>query len=171
MRTSWRTLQPIREVTERQRRFAAAASHELRTPLTGLQGTLEVALLNRRSTEEYEDVIRDSVAETERMGRLVKDLAMLGQADVEGKIRLAGKRDRGQAVLMIRDTGAGIPRAELAHLFEPFYQVDGARSAAGHVGLGLALAAWIVRAHNGRIDAESREGVGSVFTLSLPLAG
>jgi signal transduction histidine kinase len=49
--------------------------------------------------------------------------------------------------------------------------VDVARGGgSGHAGLGLALAAWLIRAHGGQLSVESRVGVGTVFTLSLPLA-
>jgi two-component system phosphate regulon sensor histidine kinase PhoR len=70
----------------------------------------------------------------------------------------------------VRDTGPGIGREHLPRLFEPFYRVDKAHSDHTHAGLGLALSAWIVRAHGGEITVNSREGVGSVFTVALPLA-
>lgn len=82
-----RTLRPIQDAMERQRRFAAAASHELRTPLTALQGNLEVALLSRRKPEEYEQLLREAVDDTERMGRLVRDLTLLARP--EGDTALA----------------------------------------------------------------------------------
>lgn len=70
----------------------------------------------------------------------------------------------------MRDTGPGIAPQHLPHLFEPFYRVDPARGGGtGHAGLGLALAAWIAQAHGGHLSVESREDVGSTFTLSLPL--
>ncbi len=87
-----------------------------------------------------------------------------------GEIRLAGRRDRGQAIVEVRDTGPGIPTEDLPHLFEPFYRADKARSNADHVGLGLSLASWIVHAHAGQIHASSQSGVGAVFTVSLPLS-
>jgi two-component system sensor histidine kinase BaeS len=87
-----------------------------------------------------------------------------------GEIRLTGRREHGRAVLEVRDTGPGIDGDDLAHLFEPFYRADRARSSADHVGLGLSLASWIVHAHGGQIDAASQPGVGSVFTVSLPLS-
>jgi signal transduction histidine kinase len=86
-----------------------------------------------------------------------------------GEIRLTGRREHSQAVIEVRDTGPGIAREDLAHLFEPFYRADKARSSADHVGLGLSLASWIVRAHSGEIEGASRPGAGSVFTVSLPL--
>jgi two-component system sensor histidine kinase BaeS len=68
------------------------------------------------------------------------------------------------------DTGPGIAAQHLPHLFEPFYRADAARGGSnGHAGLGLALANWIVRAHGGHLSVASRVGVGTVFTLSLPL--
>ena len=54
----------------------------------------------------------------------------------------------------------------MAHVFERFYQVTGARTG---VGLGLAIAKEIVLAHNGTIEASSTPGEGAVFTVTLPL--
>ncbi len=87
-----------------------------------------------------------------------------------GAIRVSGHSERGQAAVAVRDTGPGIEARSLPRLFEPFYRGDGARAGSGdHVGLGLALAAWIARAHSGHLAVESRVGAVSVFTLSLPL--
>jgi len=87
-----------------------------------------------------------------------------------GAIQVSGHRERGQAAVAVRDTGPGIEERHLPRLFEPFYRADGARGGSGdHVGLGLALADWIARAHGGRLTVESHVGKGSVFTLSVPL--
>jgi two-component system sensor histidine kinase BaeS len=87
-----------------------------------------------------------------------------------GTIRVSARRERGRAVLAVRDTGPGIAAQHLPHLFEPFYRADAARGgSSGHSGLGLALAAWIAQAHGGHLAVESRVGAGTVFTLSLPL--
>jgi signal transduction histidine kinase len=87
-----------------------------------------------------------------------------------GAIRLSARAARGRAVIAVRDTGPGIEAQHLPHLFEPFYRVDAVRGdGSGHAGLGLALAAWIVQAHGGHLAVESRIGVGTVFTLTLPL--
>jgi signal transduction histidine kinase len=87
-----------------------------------------------------------------------------------GMIRLTARRERGRAVLAVRDTGSGIAARHLPHLFEPFYRGDSARGGgSAHSGLGLALASWIAQAHGGHLAVESRVGVGTVFTLSLPL--
>ena len=65
------------------------------------------------------------------------------------------------------DTGVGIPRKHLPHIFERFYKVDRSRHSEGF-GLGLAIVKHIVQAHGGEIHAESAEGQGTTFTVILP---
>jgi len=77
---------------------------------------------------------------------------------------------RREARVVIRDTGQGIPAQAIARIFERFYRVDTGRSRdQGGTGLGLAIVKHIVRAHRGRIEVESAPGVGSAFTVHLPL--
>lgn len=76
-------------------------------------------------------------------------------------------REQDEAVVRIRDTGAGISDAVAAHLFEPFFTTKA--SGAG-LGLGLAISSSIVQAMNGRLCAHNRDGGGAEFVLSLPLA-
>lgn len=72
----------------------------------------------------------------------------------------------------VTDTGSGIPKAELPYIFERFYRVDPSRKRRdqGGAGLGLSIAYWIVRIHNGRIEVASEEGQGTTFSVWLPLA-
>ncbi|NLF01790.1 MAG: sensor histidine kinase [Anaerolineales bacterium] len=74
-----------------------------------------------------------------------------------------------QTEVEIADTGEGIPAEELPRLFERFYQVDKSRRRGRGVGLGLAIAKEIAEAHGGEINAESTPGLGSRFTVRLPL--
>ena len=72
--------------------------------------------------------------------------------------------------IAVRDEGIGIPSRDIERVFERFYRVDQTRSrATGGTGLGLAIVRHVVNNHEGRILLESREGVGSTFTLRLPL--
>jgi len=74
-----------------------------------------------------------------------------------------------EAILTIADTGEGIDPSYIDKIFDRFYQVDKAR-ARGGAGLGLAIAKWIVESHKGRIQVASAPGVGTKFTIQLPLA-
>ncbi len=87
------------------------------------------------------------------------------------RVRVCARQDR--AVLSVQDTGVGIAPEHLPHVFERFYRCDQARqhTPKNSSGLGLAIAEWIVQAHNGTIAVESQVGSGSTFTVSLPLSG
>ncbi|GAA4379820.1 sensor histidine kinase [Paeniglutamicibacter cryotolerans] len=75
-----------------------------------------------------------------------------------------------QAVLRVRDTGRGMNPDELALLFTRFYRTDSARRAAvPGAGLGLSITRELVAAHHGQIEVASAPGVGSTFTVHLPL--
>jgi heavy metal sensor kinase len=87
-----------------------------------------------------------------------------------GSIHLS-VRAQDRAVLEIVDTGIGIPKDELAHVFERFFRVDKARSRnVEGTGLGLAIVKSICTAHGAEIETESAIGRGSCFRVKLPLA-
>ena len=75
----------------------------------------------------------------------------------------------GDAVLVVEDTGPGIPPEHLPHVFERFYRVNEGRDGAEGAGLGLAIAEWIVKAHGGTISAGGLPGGGAAFRARLPL--
>jgi two-component system phosphate regulon sensor histidine kinase PhoR len=76
-----------------------------------------------------------------------------------------------QVSIAVSDEGDGIPPAHLPRLTERFYRVDNARSRAlGGTGLGLAIVKHVVNRHRGRLDIQSTQGKGSVFTVTLPAA-
>jgi len=82
-------------------------------------------------------------------------------------IKIATQKDK--HVISISDTGIGIPEEEQGKIFERFYRVDKARSRDdGGAGLGLSIAAMIVKMHKGEIKVKSQPNKGSVFTVSLP---
>jgi signal transduction histidine kinase len=87
-----------------------------------------------------------------------------------GHIQIRVRREGGQAVLKVRDNGAGIPEAELEHIFDKFHRVDKSRDAAtGGTGLGLAIVKELVELHNGSAAAWSAPGKGTEITIELPL--
>jgi two-component system sensor histidine kinase SenX3 len=73
-------------------------------------------------------------------------------------------------VFVVQDHGIGIPPRDHERIFERFYRVDRARSReTGGTGLGLAIVRHVALNHGGQVTVESREGEGSIFSLSLPL--
>jgi signal transduction histidine kinase len=80
------------------------------------------------------------------------------------------RREGGEALLVVTDQGIGISEQEKRLLFAPFQRAGNARQRAPGVGLGLSVARRIVEAHGGRIEVDSRPGVGSAFRVRLPLA-
>jgi two-component system phosphate regulon sensor histidine kinase PhoR len=85
-----------------------------------------------------------------------------------GRVTIATKVDGESVTVSVSDTGIGISKEDLPHVFERFYKVDKARPTGGS-GLGLAIAKHVVQAHGGRIWARSEEGTGSTFSFSLPI--
>jgi len=72
----------------------------------------------------------------------------------------------------VQDNGVGLSRRAVRKIFEPFHQVDQSLSRrAEGCGLGLSIVKFIVDAHGGSIDVDSRPGKGSTFTVTLPSAG
>lgn len=89
-----------------------------------------------------------------------------------GNVTIEATPGGGVVEVAVKDTGPGIPPEHLPHIFERFYRVDKARSRSeGGVGLGLAIAKHIAQLHGGDIRVASTPGVGSVFTVSLRVAG
>lgn len=87
-----------------------------------------------------------------------------------GAVQVRVEGVNGHAVLEVEDSGIGIPRDALPHVFERFYRVDQARSAnADSAGLGLSIVKAICTAHGGEVAAVSVPNVGSRFSVKLPL--
>lgn len=84
-----------------------------------------------------------------------------------GTVTVSVYGDERQVVLSVNDTGIGISKQDLPHIFNRFYRCDQSRSQPG-LGLGLSLAMAIARAHDGNITATSSLGKGSKFTITLP---
>ena len=93
-------------------------------------------------------------------------------SEPKGVIRATLRREGGEGVITVLDSGVGIPEEDLPRIFERFYRVDKARSReTGGTGLGLAIVKHIVHVHGGRVLVESTFGEGSAFSIFLPLAG
>lgn len=86
-----------------------------------------------------------------------------------GSIAIDAYHDQDQTVILVKDTGVGIPPEEISKIWDRLYRGDKSRSQPG-LGLGLSLVKAVVQAHKGRIEVHSVPGAGSVFTLHFPTA-
>ena len=147
---------------------------------------------------EASDVVREAVAQaalsaesrkiTVEIGE-IEDATVIGDRDqlimavlnlVENAINYSPENSKVSVVVKVKeelleisvtDQGIGIAEGELARVFERFYRVDPARSRmTGGTGLGLSIVKHVALNHGGDIKVWSKEGVGSTFTLQLPIA-
>jgi len=101
-----------------------------------------------------ENVVRNAVAYTAEGTRV--DVTLIHRGD--------------EAVITVRDHGAGVPEDALGHLFEPFFRVDPSRErSSGGVGLGLAITRRAVEVHGGRVAARNAADGGLVVEITLPI--
>lgn len=84
-----------------------------------------------------------------------------------GRITLTTLADGGFVQVRVDNTGMGIPREHLPHVFERFYKADRSRHDGG-TGLGLAIVKHIVQLHGGEVTVQSQEGEGATFSFTLP---
>jgi two-component system OmpR family sensor kinase len=91
-----------------------------------------------------------------------------------GEVLVGLGKENNQARLTVSDNGPGIPAETLPHIFERFFRAEKSRTRSQQegkgFGLGLSIAYWIVRNHEGRIEVTSKEGVGTTFCVWLPLS-
>ncbi len=88
-----------------------------------------------------------------------------------GDVYISLNQTAGQARVIIRDTGPGIPSEDLPNIFERFYRAEKSRtrSKSSGFGLGLSITHWIVEKHGGTIEVDSKQGQGTTFCIWLPL--
>jgi len=93
------------------------------------------------------------------------------EAECVAAPRVEGGNSAGEIEIRVRDSGSGIPPADLPHIFERFYRADKARTREmGGTGLGLSIVKHIVQGHGGSVRAESVFGRGTTILIRLPAA-
>lgn len=110
-----------------------------------------------------------------RLERVVDNLLAnaLKYSPLGGKVTVRVSRERGPnhewAVVAVTDEGLGIPASDVPRIFDPFHRASNVGPITG-TGIGLASARQIVEQHGGYVEVASREGVGSTFTVRLPIS-
>ncbi|MNN58885.1 Alkaline phosphatase synthesis sensor protein PhoR [compost metagenome] len=87
----------------------------------------------------------------------------------EGTVRLDAVVREGQVGIRVADTGIGMDKEEIPHIFERFYRADESRGVTAGTGLGLSIAKWIIDEHGGSVEVTTRLGSGSTFLVWLPV--
>lgn len=138
----------------------------------------EVGRLAPRASEAGVTLEVDSppvsvIGDAAEFGLAVRNLCenAIRYTDPGGAVRVLVERRGERALVVVTDTGTGIPKRDLPHVFERFYRVDSARSrATGGTGLGLAIVKHAVERSGGTVSVASELAVGSTFTIDLPAA-
>jgi signal transduction histidine kinase len=94
------------------------------------------------------------------------DNALKYTAD-RGSVTIEARQEEEQTLIIVKDTGIGIPTEEISKIWDRLHRGDKSRSQRG-LGLGLSLVKAVVTAHKGEVDVHSEPGIGSVFTVRLP---
>ncbi len=142
------------------------------------------AISDSLSVKAREKSLQIDLATEESLPRIAGDADRLAQVFTNlidnaikhtpdgGKVTVSAKAERDHLLVIVSDTGPGIPAEDLPRVFERFYQVDKSRQRQPRdgVGLGLAIARQIVEAHGGSLEVSSVEGCGATFTVRLPIS-
>ena len=131
-------------------------------PLADKQNVTLNALLSGKLSTVKAD--RDRIAQT--ITNLLHNAIKFNRTG--GSVTITTASDDKTATVKVIDTGIGIPRADLPHVFERFYKADKSRTNRGS-GLGLAIAKHTIEAHGGTIMVQSEEGKGATFSFTVPL--
>ena len=128
------------------------------------QRNIELTLESEREVRAELDEVKFSLA----VMNLVENAVKYNHDG--GWVKAELDADHQDFTLKISDSGIGIAVEELDHIFERFYRVDKSRSTQiGGTGLGLSVVREAVIMHRGEIDVQSTEGVGTIFTIRMPL--
>jgi signal transduction histidine kinase len=158
----------------------AAETHKLEKELVDLAIMAELAVTDFQAqarqagimlTAALEPAVPKIQADAVHMRRVLDNL--LGNAlkftPENGRVSVSVNHDRDEVILVVSDSGIGIPPEHLEKIFQRFYQVDGSsKRRYGGVGLGLALVKEIVESHDGTVSVTSEVGRGTTFRIGLP---
>ncbi len=142
--------------------------HSFETSFQVLALQREISFRVARGENLPAQVLWDEDRINEVLGNLLSNAFKF--TDRGGTVELAVSGSETEVCLIVHDTGAGIASEQLPHIFEKFFQANNqAYAAVKGTGLGLAIAREIVEAHGGNVTVESTLGIGTTFTITLPI--
>lgn len=164
-----------------------AAQHEMQRSPIQLNELVEAVVASQRPVAEQNDItlkrtnhksIPSALGNPEKIKRVLINLVVnaIQYTATGGEVTLTTDTEHGEgqdwAIVRVKDTGFGIPTAELPHIFKRFYRGEKPRSLQiSGTGLGLAIVKEIMELHHGWVNVESELDKGSTFTIGLPIAG
>ena len=122
--------------------------------------------------EDIPEILPEVEADAERLRQVIVNLMSnaIKFSDPGGSVTAKVEIHNGELLFQVKDTGIGMDKKAMSHIFERFYRAED-KLASGGTGLGLFISKQIIEAHGGRIWAESKPGKGSTFSFTLPLNG
>lgn len=145
---------------------------DLRDLMRGALDLFEGSSPRHRLVSEVPDVPVPVYCDPLRIEQVMTNLVSnaIKYSPAGGEVRAILRTALGEAVIQVTDQGIGIPERDRATIFEPFRRTGSLRSAVAGTGLGLYVVRRLVEAHAGSVGVASVEGVGTIFTVRLPLA-
>lgn len=137
----------------------------------------EKELSDKKMTVRIEGLLKDKTAEgilyadKDKMCQVLNNLLSnaVKYSDKGAEVVITYEQEAGFKVIKVADSGRGISKEDLPHIFERFYRADKSRNSnSGGAGIGLAITKSIVEAHGGSITVNSEYGKGTGFTILLP---
>ncbi len=123
---------------------------------------------NIKIVSELSEDIPEILIDENKMAQVFVNIMInaLQAMDGGGTLTIRTAKDNGLCVVSFEDTGAGIPPDIMPNIFDPFFTTKGVGEG---TGLGLSVSKGIVEQHGGIIEAESMQGVGTIFRIKLPM--
>ena len=134
-------------------------------PMDQLVGLWDAPRLER----VLDNLLSNSIKYSPKGGDITVELRAETCADRRGGSETSSEKAQKWAVFAVRDQGIGIPDSDLPYIFEWFRRAANVSGRISGTGIGLASARQVVEQHGGTISVESQEGVGSTFTVRLPV--
>jgi two-component system phosphate regulon sensor histidine kinase PhoR len=172
-----RLTQMVSELTELSR--IEAGSAELKKESVNLNDLINESIVQLQPLADKQNVTLKALmssklspikADRDRISQTITNLIhnAIKFNHTGGSVTITTNYEDKIATVKVIDTGIGIPRLDLPHVFERFYKADKSRANRGS-GLGLAIAKHTIEAHGGTITVQSEEGKGSTFSFTIPL--
>jgi signal transduction histidine kinase/DNA-binding response OmpR family regulator/ligand-binding sensor domain-containing protein len=116
------------------------------------------------------NLLSNALKFTKKNGQVAVEVGIEKNISGDGRAPASADFESGELKLMVRDTGIGIPAESLPNIFDRFYQVNATETRENEgTGIGLALTQELIQLPGGMISVESEVGIGTTFTIKLPL--